>query len=165
MGNLYHYFPDKEAILRALVDDTRPGRERAIDQALAEVEPGPAQPAAAIYIGVTTLLDQADLARIIFIQAPQSVLKAHAITRFRARIRTFLEANPALTRGDSPSLMAAAYQGALWQVVESALTEEDTPDADQVAALLVRWNLRALGIEEDHVRQALRRTFGHISQR
>lgn len=156
MGNLYFYFPDKEAILRTLVEDAVDDAARAVDEAIARVPAGPPQLAVAVLVGVETMLARTDLARIIFVEAPRSGLRAEAIAHFAARVRRHFAARPAAAGSLPPDLAAAAWVGALWQTVEQALTGDAALDARALGLGLARWNLRATGLPVAVVEEAVR---------
>lgn len=155
MGNLYFYFPTKEAILRALIEEGTRETAQAMDRAMQEVAPGPSQLATAIYVGVVALLEGADLTRVLFADAAQAGLRAEMIALAAARVRRFMEDNPSLLGGAPAELLSMAWQGSIWQVVETVLEANTPEDSDAVARFLARWNLQALGLPQDVVDEAL----------
>lgn len=155
MGNLYFYFRDKEGILRAVLEDATREAARAVDAAIARVPAGPAQLAIAVITGVESLLAERELARIVFVEAPRSGLRAEAVAPFASRVQRFFEATPDLLDGIAPSIAASAWTGALWQAVEDQLDATPEPVPRDLGRALARWNLRAAGLPPETVARAL----------
>lgn len=155
MGNLYFYFRDKEDILRAVLEDISREASHTIDEAIARVAPGPAQLAIAVITGVEALLAEPELARIVFIEAPRSGLRAEVMATFADRVQRFFAANPDLFDGPAPGIAASAWVGAIWQAVETQLDSTPEPVPRALGRDLARWNLRATGLPSDLVDRAL----------
>ena len=155
MGNLYFYFKDKEGILRAVLDEATREAARTIDEAIGRVAPGPAQLAIAVIVGVESLLAEPELARIVFVEAPRSGLRAEAIAPFSDRVQRFFESAPDLVEGVAPGIAAGAWVGAIWQAVEGQLDATPGPVPRDLGRDLARWNLRATGLSADIVDRAL----------
>lgn len=155
IGNCYFYFPDKAALLLALVEESSADLGRVIDDAIAEIPVGPAQLPVAIYISVLTLLEQGDLARLILVEASPPQFRQVAMAHFTARIERVFRTNPALI-GDADPLMAAyAWQGAAFNVLDGVMTGRLSSDPATAARFLARWNVRALGLPAPQTEQAL----------
>ena len=155
MGNLYFYFPNKEAILRAVVEDSSTQASQAIDDVLQRLPPGPAHLAAGVYFGVLALVRRPRLARLLFVDARNTSLRAEIVEHYAGRVKRFFTAHPDVLRGYPIDLAAQAWQGSVWQVIEHVLLADDPPDAHEVGELLVRWNLRALGFSLGEIETAV----------
>lgn len=155
MGNLYFYFPTKEAILRAVVEEASGQASQAIDDALSRLPSGPTHLAAGVYVGALTLLRRPRLARLLFVDARNTSLRAEIVEHYSGRVKRFFAAHPDVLHGFPIALAAEAWQGAVWQVIEHVLLADDPPDAHEVGVLLVRWNLRALGFSPQEIETAV----------
>jgi AcrR family transcriptional regulator len=156
MGNLYFHFSDKEGMLQAVLEAATREAAHKVDAALGHVSPGPAQLVIAVVVGVESLLAETDLARIVFVEAPQSGLRATVMAPFSERVRRFFEARPDLLDGLPSEVAAAAWVGALWQAVERQLDATQPLAGRDLGRALARWNLRALGLSPAIVDNALR---------
>ncbi len=155
VGNCYFYFPDKAALFLALLEEISAEIGRAVDAALAQVPPGPAQLAVAVYTGVTALLERGDLAGVILVEANQPAFRAVALNHFTDRVQRFFGAHPELCGAGGPTFAAYAWQGAIFNVLEGVITQHIPGDPAMIGRQLARWNLQAVGLPADQVEQAL----------
>lgn len=155
IGNCYFYFPDKGALLMALVEESSADLGRVIDEVIADLPPGPAQLPVAIYSSVLALLQQPDLARLVLVEASQPQVRQVAMSHFTARIERVFSANPALLSGADPGMAAYAWQGAVFNVLDGVMTGRLPGDPATVARFLARWNVQALGLPAPLTVQAL----------
>lgn len=155
IGNCYFYFPDKGALLLALVEDSSADLGRVIDAAIADLPPGPSQLPVAIYSSVLALLRQPDLARLMLIETGQLQVRQVAMAHFTARIERVFSANPALLSGADPGMAAYAWQGAAFNVLDGVMAGRLPDDPATVARFLARWNVRALGLPPSLTEEAL----------
>ena len=154
-GNLYFYFLDKEALLRAVVDQAVGEIEQAIDAAVADRPPGPDSLALAVYAGVVAAVEQQALTRVWLIEAGLPDLRAAVMSRFVARARAYFERAPELLRGLDAEIAAHAWHGAIFSVVEAAAAGALPDDAATLGRFAARWNLQALGLRPKTIEQAL----------
>lgn len=155
IGNCYFYFPDKSALLLALVEESSADLGRVIDAAIADLPPGSAQLPVAIYSSVLALLQQPDLARLMLVETGQPQVRQVAMAHFTARIERVFRDNPALLSGADPGMAAYAWQGAVFNVLEGVMNERLSGDPATVAHFLARWNVRALGLPAPVTAEAL----------
>jgi AcrR family transcriptional regulator len=155
IGNCYFLFPNKEAVLAALVEEANQTIGAAVDRAIARASSGPARAAIAIHAGVIALSQQASLARIFLIEAAHGGLRARTVAFFAARVRRFFAAHPELLGDDSLDMIALAWSGANLQIIEGLIAGELQHDPDATGKFLARWNLRAIGLPENVVAEAL----------
>ena len=52
-------------------------------------------------------------------------------------------------------LVAQAWEGALFNLMRAAVTGAVSADAETLSNFLFRWNMRALGLSEDTIEQAI----------
>ena len=156
IGNCYFYFPNKEALLSAVVEEMNAKAGQAIDAAIARVPEGPNRLAAAIYTGVAQMVENASLARLALTEVVNSELRTTSLSFFTDRVRRFFEeAAPSLLGDADLELVARAWQGAIFHVLEGVATGSLDADADTLGRFLVQWNMQALGMSKRTVEQAL----------
>jgi AcrR family transcriptional regulator len=155
IGNCYFYFANKEALLRGVVEDFAQQIVREIDAAAAAVPAGPAQLAIALARGVEAALERKELARVLLVETRQPELRSLILEYFAARLPEFLEKGGVAHTSEERRLIALAYQGSVFQLLEAVMTGELQEDAYTLARFLTRWNLRALGLPPEAVEQGL----------
>jgi|SRR5579871_952334 AcrR family transcriptional regulator len=153
IGNCYFYFPNKESLLLAVIEQFSAEIEQIIDEAIASAPEGPDRLAIAIYAGMTALAREPYLARLGLIEAPTLALRAAAVERFTARVMRFFAAAPHLLGNLDPATVACAWQGAIFQVFEGMLSGTVVMNADAAGRFLARWNMQALGLPPQIVEQ------------
>jgi AcrR family transcriptional regulator len=155
IGNCYFYFHNKEELLKAVIEEINAEIGRQIDAAIAQVPIGPARLAAAIAAGVRALLSQAAVMKLVLAQAANPALRDAVSSIYVARVQRFFEAAPELLHGLDRDLVAYAWEGALFNVMRAAVANEVNANADELSAFLIRWNMRALGMSEETIGEAL----------
>jgi len=155
IGNCYFYFRNKEDLLRAVIEEVNAEIGHEIDAALAQVPIGPARLATAIDAGVRALSKRAAVMRLVLAGSANPALREAVSSIYVARVQRFFEAAPELLHGLDRDLVAYAWEGALFNVIRAAIAAEVKADADQLATFLIRWNMRALGLSEETIEQAL----------
>lgn len=155
IGNCYFYFRSKEDLLKAVIEEVNAEIGREIDTAIAQAPIGPSQLAAAIDAGVWALLSRATVVKLVLDEAANPALRETVSSIYVTRVQRFFEAAPELLHGLDRDLVAYAWEGALYNVMRAALADAVTADADELSAFLIRWNMRALGLSEETIEQAL----------
>lgn len=163
IGNCYFYFPNKEALLRAVVEQVNEEIGQAVDDALAVAPAGPGQLAIALYTGTQAFAERRNVARVALIEAAYVGLRPLATAHFTQRIERFFALHPELMGGLDPHLAARAWEGAALSAVETLLADEQR-DPDAVGLFLARWNLQALGLSAQVVDRALNQLDTFIAQ-
>ncbi|MGH2348795.1 MAG: TetR/AcrR family transcriptional regulator [bacterium] len=127
-GAFYHYFPSKQAIFLALMDDLAEMVERGVEAGIASEHGAMPKVEAALRVVVETAAGQRDLAKILLVEAvglgPQFEQKRLEIHRRFARvIQRHLDR--AVADGDIPAqdtaVVAEAWFGALNEVISQWL--------------------------------------------
>ena len=155
IGNCYFYFRNKEDLLRAVIEEVNGEIGREIDAAIARVPIGPARLAAAIEAGVRALLSRSSVMRLVLAEAANPALRDTVSSIYIDRVQRFFTAAPELLHGLDRDLAAQAWEGALFNVLRAAVTSAEKIEAGVLSAFLIRWNLRALGLSEDTIEQAI----------
>jgi AcrR family transcriptional regulator len=155
IGNAYFYFANKEDLLTSLLEEAAHDTWARADEVIADVEPGAAGIAVAVYANIMALLTaDKDLARIALTGEPGVV--RHIVQLHRARLLTLFAANfPG--RSERELLMTtAAIVGANRMAIELSLTGELDIPAPELADFLVTWHLRAFNLPEQEIARVLR---------
>jgi AcrR family transcriptional regulator len=154
IGNCYFYFSTKEALLRAIVEDFAQHIGQSIDAAIAPLSAGPEQLAIALAQAVRTTLTQAEIARVLLVETHIPELREMVLHYFVSRLSHLLETGH-FANGTAVTLATLAWQGTTFQILESAILGTLEEDEQTITRFLVQWNLRALGVPEGQIGQAL----------
>jgi AcrR family transcriptional regulator len=158
-GAVYFYFPGKQRIFLALVDELARRLAERLNEAIAREDSGIRQVNAALQACLETLGCHRNLAKIFLIQAvglgrafEEKRLEIH--DRFVALVKTHLDR--AVAEGDIPRLdteiAAQAWMGAVNEVViRWVYTGEPTPE--RALPTLRTMLLRSIGVPEERIRQ------------
>jgi AcrR family transcriptional regulator len=155
IGNCYFYFRNKEDLLKAVIEHINVEIGREIDAAIAQVPIGPASLAAAIDAGVRASLSRVAVMKLMLAESTNLALHETVSSIYVARVQRFFEAAPELLHGLDRVLVAYAWEGALFNVIRTALADTVPADAETLSVFLIRWNMRALGLSEEVIEQAL----------
>ncbi len=158
IGNCYFYFANKEAILLVIADELRQEIADKVDRAIAPLPIGPGLLAVAVYVGTLATLERAEVARFALSGSTHPSLRPLTMVLFTARVERAFLAMPTLFvdwPGATPSLAAAAWHGSISHILEGAIEGRITAEPEQVARFLARWNLQALGLSTEAVRQGM----------
>ena len=155
VGNCYFYFRNKEDLLKAVIEEVSAEIGREIDAAIAQVPIGPTRLAAAIDAGVRALLNRMAVMKLMLAQTANPALRESVSSIYVARVQRFFDAAPELLHGIDRNLIAYAWEGALFNVLGAALADTVPADAETLSTFLIRWNMRALGLSEEMIEQAL----------
>jgi AcrR family transcriptional regulator len=144
IGNLYFYFPGKEALLRAVAQRVSDEVSSVVDRAMASVDPV-ARPAVAVYAGLRWALERLALARVVLLEVPH-ISRPVALGHFADRIGRFLAGSPQALDGRHPELVTQVWLGSMFQVLEAATAGVVQAPAQVVARFVAEWNLAGLGL-------------------
>lgn len=163
IGNCYFYFRNKEDLLRAVIEEVNSEIGREIDAAIAQAPIGPARLVTAIDAGVRALLNRSAVMRLVLVEAANPALRDTVSSIYIDRVQRFFTAAPELLHGLDRDLVAQAWEGALFNVMRAAVTSAGDAEAEVLSAFLIRWNLRALGLSEETIEQAISEVKGDRS--
>ena len=155
IGNCYFYFRNKEDVLRAVIEEVNGEIAREIDAAIAQAPIGPARLAAAIDAGVQALLSRSAEMRLVLTEAANPALREMLSSIYIDRVQCFFTAAPELLHGLDRDLVAQAWEGALFNVLRSAVASGEKAEVEVLSAFLIRWNMRALGLSDETIEQAI----------
>jgi AcrR family transcriptional regulator len=156
IGNLYFYFENKDELIRSLMLETRGPVWAWADAAAAAAPRGAARVAIVTYATVIRLLTvDRDLMRLVAMEGAPPELERGSVeehlTRLRANLRENFPDYPAAEV--EPAL--AAWSGAVRRCLERAVQGDLDAEPAALAAFVVRWNLRGLGLSDAEISAAL----------
>jgi AcrR family transcriptional regulator len=159
IGNLYFYFENKDALLRALLEEARRPVWDWADQAAAAAPRGAARMAIITYANIMRLLTtDRDLMRLIAMESTPRSLSRWAMEVHLERLRNnLLENFPELPEVDR-ELGLAMWSGAIRRLLERVVMGEVAAKPEAAAAFALRWNLRGLGVKQREIEAAIERT-------
>jgi len=155
IGNCYFYFRNKEDVLRAVIEEVNGEIGREIDMAIAQAPIGPARLAAAIDAGVRALLSRSTVMRLVLAEAANPALRDTVSSIYVDRVQRFFTAAPELLNGLDRDLVAQAWEGALFNIMQATVAGTVKAEVEMLSAFLIRWNMRALGLSEETIEQAI----------
>ena len=156
-GSVYFYFPGKQQMFLALVDQFANLLERRLAEAIAQEDDGVCRVDAAIRVCLETFGKYRKLAKILLIQAvglgtvfEEKRLEIHH--RFASMIQDHL--NQAVVEGDIPlvdtEVVSIAWMGAINEVV-IRWVHTGRPEPDRIACTLRTALLRSIGVSEARI--------------
>lgn len=159
-GSVYFYFPGKQQIFLALIDEFAGLLQRRLNEAVAQEQGGVRKVNAALKVCLETFGRYRGLAKIFLIQAvglgavfEEKRLELHQ--RFAEIVKAHLE--QAIAEGDIPPIdsevVAAAWLGAINEVV-IRWVHTGQPSPDRILITLRTMLLRGIGVSDQEI-QAL----------
>jgi len=158
IGNLYFYFENKDALLRALLEETRRPVWDWADRAAAAAPRGAARMAIITYANIMRLLTtDRDLMRLIAMESTPSSLSRWAMEVHLERLRSNLLENFPELPEVGRELGLAMWSGAIRRLLERVVMGEVAAKPEVAAAFALRWNLRGLGVKQREIEAAVER--------
>jgi AcrR family transcriptional regulator len=156
VGNVYFYFENKEALAWTLLEDAATATWAGTDEVIANVPVGPARLALMVMTNAQNLLGaNAGLTRILLLGATTKTLRERVAERFASRIRTYILDNVPIFPREQIDVAVAAWIGAGRNCIEQRLVGAIDGEPDEIAAFVVRWNLRGLGVPDAEIEEAI----------
>ena len=154
-GAFYHYFPSKQAIFLALMDDLAELVEQSVESSIASEHGAIAKVEAALRVVIETTTRQRDLAKILLVEAvglgprfEEKRLEIHR--RFAHVVRRHLDR--AVSDGDilsqDTALASQAWFGALNEMISQWLVSGGPSLTDRLPELR-QLLLRSIGVQQD----------------
>ncbi len=106
-------------------------------------------------MATTYALENPAIGRLLFVEAPQASPRTVALDHYVERARRIFAAQPGLGGTSDVNLLAHAWQGVVFHVLEAATTGGVKSPPTEVGRFLARWNLQALGLPRPAVQKAL----------
>ncbi|MCB1052135.1 MAG: TetR/AcrR family transcriptional regulator [Acidobacteria bacterium] len=147
-GNLYFYFPNKEALLqgvtREIMWEIRENAERLLPLA----QDGWQQLAYSLWALVQGLYQNAGMARTILNPFSHATIREETLAFYRQAMLHLLESHPDWAPQLDPQWVTLAFQGGLAMIFEKVLFEDLSNQPESVWRFIVLWNFRALGCSD-----------------
>ncbi|MEL6543134.1 MAG: helix-turn-helix domain-containing protein [Myxococcota bacterium] len=156
IGNLYFYFSNKEELLLAVVDDFMREIGGRIDRAKALFDAGAHQIAGGVYAAILAAMSNDQLVALILMSDGAQSLRQRVLEYFTARLLEFFDEHREEIPEGQHLMVAHAWQGALFNVLEQRLSGELSCNDLELARFLALWNLRGLGYEQDSAERIVR---------
>ena len=154
VGNLYFYFRNKEALLKAVVEDAFELIWKVGEEAMSTFPQGPGRLVVLQHVNVLAVYRHPDLAELVLSdQYPSLVELIESIQE--PRFRRVLSENIGLIPEEEQPLAVAAWAGAARNVMLQKLKKGLDIDAADLSRYIARFNLRALGLDEEEIERAL----------
>lgn len=156
IGNLYFYFGHKDELMGAMLAEGREPVWASVDEAASAVPPGPARLAISAYANLLRLLTiDRDLMRLFLTEGLPASLTQRAVEEHLGNLRAVFRENfPEYPPADL-ELTLSTWSGASRRCAERFARGELGTNAVVVTEFLVRWNLRALGVPEPEIEDAI----------
>ena len=156
IGNLYFYFGHKDELMGAMLAEGREPVWAWVDEATAAVPRGPERLAISAYVNLLRLLTiDRDLMRLFLTEGLPASLTQRAVEEHLRNLRgVFTENFPEYSK-EHMELVLSTWSGASRRCAERYARGELGTDPFVVAEFLVRWNLRALGLEASEIDDAM----------
>jgi AcrR family transcriptional regulator len=156
IGNLYFYFASKDALLRALLERAMTAEWRAADAIAARLPAGPPRLAVMVMRNADWLLERdRDVTRILLESATTRRVADWVAEQNGSRLLRYLQAHLPERLGTDPVGAAAMWGGAARGCIEAALQGDPAVTASEHGAVVLRWNLRALGLDDAAIDDAI----------
>src|SRR5437763_646546 len=155
IGNAYFYFENKEALVKALVEEGLRSTWTWMDPIIKSVEPGPARIAVHVYANTMTLLgSEKDLAAIAMAGMPGVI--RHITQIMWERMCVLFSENFPNRDPEEVLIISAAVFGANRTVAELCLSGVLKVAPEDLARMLIAWHLRALDLPEREISRIIK---------
>jgi AcrR family transcriptional regulator len=156
VGNLYFYFRNKEEILAELLREALHLAWEFGDTVAETVPVGPARLAVMLLCNFEGFLERdRDLIQLLAEGTRHKYLADWILDLSRERWLRYVSANaPAMPEGER-HLAMVAWRGASRACIEAKLLGEITASSEEVAAFVLGWNLRGMGLTTPDIAEAL----------
>jgi len=156
IGNVYFYFENKEALAWALLEEAATAVWASTDEAVTAVPRGPARLVVMVLSNALNLLGPtAGLSRILLLDSATATLRDRVASRFASRIRSYVLENVPDFPRERIDVAVAAWIGAARNCIQQRLLGALEGEPRELGLFVVRWNLRALGVRDAEIDQAI----------
>jgi AcrR family transcriptional regulator len=156
IGTVYFYFEDKTDLLRTLLEGALTAAWARGDEIMARTPAGPRKLAVMAYATTLGLLvHDRDLTRLIAGVETHAPVQLRLVELNTPRVRAALRESFPDRPTDQIELAVAAWAGTARYGVRLGASDEAGLEPRNVAAFIVRWNLRGVGVPEDEIDDAI----------
>lgn len=147
IGNYYHHFGDKEALLAAVADRLANRVAERVDAAASAQSTVRAKLHAMVRVGVVAALEDPAVSGVIFASGGGNRVRETIRRRFIDRTAEFFRRFPAgVALEHDAELVAALWQGPILLLIERTVSGEFALEPEEAAKVCADWNIRALGL-------------------
>ncbi len=154
VGNLYFYFRNKEVLLLAVVTEAFDLIWSVGEEAMSTVPRGPKRLVVLQHVNVIAAYQHPDLAQLVLSDQYPSVVDFIETEQQRRFSAVLAENSEPLTQ-ENLELAVAAWAGAARNALLTKLKKNLDIDLRKMSLFVSRWNLRALGLQEEEIDAAL----------
>lgn len=154
VGNLYFYFRNKEALLLAVVSEAFDLIWSVGEEAMSTVSRGPQRLVVLQHVNVIAAYQHPDLAQLVLSDQYPTVVD-YIETEQQRRFSAVLAENSESLSEESLELAVAAWAGATRNALLTKFKKELDIDLRKMSIFVSRWNLRALGLQDQEIEAAL----------
>lgn len=156
IGNLYFYFAHKDELMGAMLAEGREPIWAWVDEAALAVPPGPERLAISAYVNLLRLLTiDRDLMQLFLTEGLPASLTQRAVEEHLSNLRGVFKENYPEYSKEHLELVLSTWSGASRRCAERFARGELGTNPFVVAEFLVRWNLKALGLEASEIDAAM----------
>jgi AcrR family transcriptional regulator len=152
IGNCYFYFSNKQALLKAVVEDILTRIWEEVDNRSQSIPQWHKRLAINIYSIVITSLKEGDLTHLVLTETPST--RDLSMNFIKKRLYKTLDVAEFKARPDY-DLLIHGLQGTSIYMVEKTLAGEIDKTPEELGRFLARWNLQALGVSDGELEEAL----------
>lgn len=153
IGNCYFYFPNKEALLHALVEDLIHTVWDEVDEMIEVDSSSVMQLAVTTHILLKKLLDTKMY--LLFFKGTTKA-RLSVMGYYRNALLKFFERNPSLIDGMDPDFAAIAWEGATMILFDHIPNQQLENQEDKILPFLIEWCLRAIKCSEDEISKVIK---------
>lgn len=152
IGNCYFYFSNKQALLKAVVEDILTRIWGEVDNRSQNIPQWHKRLAINIYSIVITSLKEGDLTHLVLTETPTT--RNLSMNFIKKRLHKTLDV-PEFKKRSDYDLLIHSLQGTSIYMVEKSLAGEIDKTPEELGRFLARWNLQALGVSDGELEEAL----------
>jgi AcrR family transcriptional regulator len=146
IGNCYFYFPTKERLLSAILEETIDNLWRLPENSNDQFNTGSRTLAAILYYSIRQLMEHRETARLMLAGYAAPQVRQVMYADFLARITKLVGEYPELLTGGNAELEVYAAFGSIISLVDQKLSGNTQFSPHEIGIFLVHWMFRATNL-------------------